>query len=60
MELDRQEIVELLRGRDEGDIADRAEKELPEQVDTDEHQAKLDELGINPVELLGGIGGTFG
>ena len=49
MEIDRQEIVDQLRGRSEDDVADRAERELPEQVDTDEH-----------ADLLGGIGGTFG
>jgi hypothetical protein len=58
MDIDNDEIVELLRSRGEDDIADQAERELP--VDTDQHGAKLDQLGINPAELLGGIGGTFG
>lgn len=60
MNIDRQEILELLRSRGEDDIADQAEKELPEHVDTDRHSVKLDQLGINPADLLGGIGGTFG
>ena len=60
MEIDKQEIIDMLRGRGEDDIADVAERELPEQVDTDDHRAKLDQLGINPTDLLGGIGGTFG
>jgi hypothetical protein len=60
MEIDKQEIIDMLRGRGEDDVADVAERELPEQVDTDEHRAKLDQLGINPTDLLGGIGGTFG
>lgn len=60
MEIDKQEIIDMLRGRGEDDIADAAERELPEQVDTDEHRVKLDQLGINPADLLGGIGGTFG
>ena len=29
-------------------------------VDTDQYRATLDELGINPAELLGGIDGTLG
>ena len=41
MEIDRQEIVDQLRGRNEDEVADRAERELPEQVDTDEHAALL-------------------
>ncbi len=60
MEIDKQEIIDMLRGRGEDDVADVAERELPEQVDTDDHRAKLDQLGINPADLLGGIGGTFG
>ncbi|HEY5727544.1 MAG TPA: hypothetical protein VIV08_02930 [Acidimicrobiia bacterium] len=60
MEIDKQEIIDMLRGRGEDDVADVAERELPEQVDTDDHRAKLDQLGINPTDLLGGIGGTFG
>ena len=60
MKIDRQEIVELLRSIGEDDTADHAERELPEEVDTDDHRAELDQLGINPTDLLGGIGGTFG
>ena len=60
MKLDKQEIVQALRGRGEDELADHAEIELPQQVDTDQHRAKLDQLGINPTDLLGGIGGTFG
>ena len=60
VEIDRQEIVDQLRGRDEDDVADRAQRELPDVVDTDEHADLLHQLGINPTDLLGGIGGTFG
>ncbi|MFL6081126.1 MAG: glycosyltransferase [Ornithinibacter sp.] len=60
MNIDKDEIVELLRSRGQHDVADHAERELPVNVDTDQHGAKLDQLGINPAELLSGIGGTFG
>ena len=60
MQIDKQEIIELLRSRGEDDTADRADSQLPDQVDTDEHRSTLDQLGINPTDLLGGIGGTFG
>lgn len=60
MEIDRQEIIDQLRGRGEDDVADRAARELPEVVDTEEHADLLHRLGINPLDLLGGIGGTFG
>lgn len=60
MEIERQEIIDQLRGRAEDDTADRAERELPDPVDTDEHAELLHRLGINPADLLGGVGGTFG
>ncbi len=60
MDIDRQEIIDQLRGRNEDDVADLAERELPEVVDTEEHADLLHRLGINPTDLLGGIGGTFG
>ncbi len=60
MDIDRQEIVDQLRGRNEDEVADLAERELPEVVDTEEHADLLHRLGINPAALLGGIGGTFG
>ncbi|MFC7487482.1 hypothetical protein ACOCJ7_16945 [Knoellia sp. CPCC 206453] len=59
MEIDRQEIIDQLRGRNENEVADRAARELSELVDTDEHAALLHQLGINPLDLLGGVGGTF-
>jgi hypothetical protein len=60
VEFDRQEIVDQLRGRREDDVADRAERELPEVVDTEEDADLLHGLGINPTDLIGGIAGTFG
>ena len=56
----RDEIVEALRGRDENDLADAVEAQLPEEVDTDTDAEQLHTLGINPADLLFGIGGTFG
>jgi 16S rRNA (cytosine967-C5)-methyltransferase len=53
-------FVDQLRGRNEDEVADRAERELPEVVDTEEDAHLLHRLGINPADLLGGIGGTFG
>lgn len=60
MEIERQEIVDELRGRGEDDLADRAERELPDLVDTDTDAHLLHDLGINPTDLIGGVGGTFG
>ena len=60
MEIDKQEIIDALRGRGEDELADQAEAELPDPVDTEDHRATLDQLGINPADLIGGIAGTFG
>ena len=60
MEIDKQEIVDELRGRGDDEVADRAERELPDVVDTDKDADLLHRLGINPLDLIGGIGGTFG
>jgi hypothetical protein len=50
----------LLRERGENDKADRANDELPDQVDTDKHGDLLDKLGIDPGSVLGGIGNKLG
>ena len=60
MEVSRQEIIEALRGRDEHELADRAEAELPAEVDTEDDADMLHGLGINPADLIAGIGGGFG
>ncbi len=60
MEVSRQEIIEALRGRDEHELADRAEAELPQEVDTEDDAEVLHGLGINPADLIAGIGGGFG
>ncbi len=52
MEIDKQQIVSLLRERGDTDQAERAEQELPEQVDTDRDRNLLERFGINPGELL--------
>lgn len=60
MKIDRQSIVDFLRNRGDHDKADKAQSELPDQVDTDEHADKLSRLDIDIEDLgmaAGGIGG---
>lgn len=57
MNIDKQQILDLLRQQGKGDQAQQAETELPDQVDTDAHAGLLEKFGINPAELLGGAGG---
>jgi len=60
MEIDKQTIVDLLHERGDHDKATKAEHELPEKVDHDEHADLLKRFGVDPQELLGKVGGRLG
>jgi hypothetical protein len=60
MEIPKEQILEFLRSRGEGDRAAQADQELPGTVDTGQHADLLSRLGIDPSELLGGLGGGLG
>jgi hypothetical protein len=66
MQIPKEQILALLRDQNEpGDPgkADQAERELPQQVDTDnaEHQNLLEQYGIDAGQLLKKLtGGSFG
>lgn len=67
MNIDKGQILDLLRGQGKQAEAAQAETELPDQVDTDQHAGLLAKLGLNPAELIskfsggaGGIGGLLG
>jgi hypothetical protein len=56
MQIDKQEIVDMLRERGDHDKATEAEQELPEQVDHEEHQDVLGRFGVDPQELMSRLG----
>jgi hypothetical protein len=56
MEIPKDQILQFLRSRGDTAQADQADRELPDQVDTDQHAGLLEKLGINLGEL-GGLGG---
>jgi hypothetical protein len=60
MQIDKQQIIDLLKNRGDNDKVAQADSELPDKVDTDEHSGLLAKLGINPQELLGGLAGGLG
>lgn len=60
MQIDKNQIIELIKSHSGQDKADQAASELPDQVDTDQHQNLLEKFGINPSELLGGMGDKLG
>jgi hypothetical protein len=60
MEIPKDKILELLRERGEHDKADQADKELPDQVDPEQHSDLLQKYGIDPKELAGKLPGGIG
>ena len=60
MQIDKEQIIAFLRERGDDAKADQAQQELPGQVDTEQDAGLLANLGIDPSELLGGLGGGLG
>jgi hypothetical protein len=70
MKIDKDTILDLLRGNGQDTEADQAQQDLPDQVDTDQDAGLLAKFGINPADLIanfagggggqGGIGGALG
>ena len=60
MEIPKEQILSLLRDRGQQDQAEQADQQLPDQVDPEQHADVLSRLGIDPQDLLGGLGGKLG
>jgi len=65
MNIDKDQILQLLRSQGDDDKAQQADKELPGQVDTDRDAGLLSKFGLDPAELMkklggGGLGGLLG
>ena len=60
MNISKDQILQFLRDHGQGDKADQASSELPDQVDTDQHADLLSKFGIEPKELLGQLGSKRG
>ena len=52
MEIDKQQIIQMLRGQGDHDKAQQAEQQLPDKVDHEQHKDMLEQFGVNPQELL--------
>ena len=57
MEIPKDKVLELLRNRGEDDKAQQADQQLPDQVDPERDRGTLEQLGIDPQDLLGNLGG---
>jgi hypothetical protein len=65
MNIDKQQILELLRSQGDDTKAEQADQELPGEVDTDRDAGLLSKFGLDPMELVkklggGGLGGLLG
>jgi hypothetical protein len=60
MQIPKEQILDLLRERGADDKVQQASQELPDQVDSEQHRDQLEKLGINPDDLLGGVGDKLG
>jgi hypothetical protein len=63
MNLDRQELVRMLRTQGDNDTADKVEAELPDDIDTDRDGDALERIGLDRTQLMaklagGGLGGA--
>ena len=57
MQIPKEQIVELLRSQGKDDKAGEADAQLPDRVDTEEHAGLLEQLGLNPADVLSKLGG---
>lgn len=60
MQIDKNQILELLRSQGKPEQAQQAEGELPDQVDTEQHAGLLEKFGVSIPELLSKFGGGGG
>lgn len=52
MPFDKKQVVQMLREKGDEEKAKKAEQELPDKVDPDQHANLLQKFGINPQELI--------
>jgi len=60
VEIPKDKIIQMLRDRGADDKVQQAEQELPDQVDPEQHADQLQKLGIDPQDVIGGIGDKLG
>jgi DNA-binding protein H-NS len=56
LQIPKDKIIQFLKEQGDHDKAAKAEQELPDQVDHEEHSNLLAKHGINPSELVQKVG----
>lgn len=51
MEIDKQQVIELLRKEGKNEHVQKAIDELPQKIDHEQHAQMLEKFGIDPGEL---------
>jgi hypothetical protein len=57
MQIPREMVLERIRSDHPADVAERAERELPEKVDTEDDRELLESYGLDPAALEEDHGG---
>jgi hypothetical protein len=57
MQIDKEQVLELLRSKGEGDKAEQADRELPDRMNTDDDVDLLANYGLGPQEVMAKLGG---
>lgn len=60
MQIPKDKIIEMIKSRGDHQQAEQANGELPDQVDTDKHGDLLGKFGVDPKNLVGGLGDKLG
>ncbi len=65
MQIDKSQVLDMLKEQGKHDDAKRADAELPDKVDTEQHAGMLEKFGLSPQDLMsklggGGLGGMLG
>jgi hypothetical protein len=59
VEISKGQIIDMIRQQGDSDKASQAERELPDQVDTDRDSGLLTKFGIDPQDLISKLGGNI-
>jgi hypothetical protein len=57
MQIPKEQILDLLRQQGKEDQVGEADRQLPDQVDPEQHSGLLQKFGIDPGDLLSKLGG---